>query len=326
MYSKGAPFIHELIQNADDNKYSVTQEEPYISFTIEPDRIIVDSNEDGFTSNNVRAICSLGKSNRTNVQSYNGEKGIGFKSVFTIAKKVHIQSGPFSFAFEYTFRPDNDDTQRSDHESTGDLSDQHAEANNEFSEDVLSIDSDGEHSEDSEDDALGMITPIAEAYEDLPAGVRTRITLVLNEPPMTEAWCNELFDTCISDTLLLFLTRLKMIRINRYLSEETKECTTYQLRSDRKPEITAITTTTLRIGSAAISTESWFRVVRKVITGLPPNEARPGKSSGRSAVVLAFPIDFNEQPVIASQNVFAYLPVRKSCFTVSILPETTLHT
>ncbi len=41
------------------------------------------------------------KSETQRQQGYIGEKGIGFKSVFKVASKVHIQSEPFSFCFEY---------------------------------------------------------------------------------------------------------------------------------------------------------------------------------------------------------------------------------
>jgi HSP90 family molecular chaperone len=95
-----------LIQNAEDNNYSRAEAlgvEPYIKFTIRPDTISIDCNEDGFTPENVRAICRIGESTkiRANAQYYIGEKGIGFKSVFMVASKVHIQSGPFSFSFEH---------------------------------------------------------------------------------------------------------------------------------------------------------------------------------------------------------------------------------
>ena len=36
------------------------------------------------------------------MHAYVGEKGIGFKSVFTVADKVHITSGPYSFYFDKT--------------------------------------------------------------------------------------------------------------------------------------------------------------------------------------------------------------------------------
>ena len=72
-----------------------------------PDRIIVESNEDGFSEANIEAICSVGGSTKKYSTGYVGEKIIGFKSVFKIAQKVHIQSGPFSFALSHT-REDDD--------------------------------------------------------------------------------------------------------------------------------------------------------------------------------------------------------------------------
>jgi hypothetical protein len=95
-----------LIQNAEDNDYRRAISNgtaPYIKFTVYPNKIVIDSNEDGFTTENVIAICKVGQSTkkRTGAQQYIGEKGIGFKSVFMVASKVHIQSGPFSFCFEH---------------------------------------------------------------------------------------------------------------------------------------------------------------------------------------------------------------------------------
>jgi hypothetical protein len=43
----------------------------------------------------------VGQSTKTGARGYIGEKGIGFKSVFKIARRVHVQSGPYSFAFNY---------------------------------------------------------------------------------------------------------------------------------------------------------------------------------------------------------------------------------
>lgn len=66
-----------------------------------PDRIVIDCNEDGFTPENLKAICAVGRSSKTGSQVYIGEKGIGFKSVFMAAWKVHILSGDFSFYFQH---------------------------------------------------------------------------------------------------------------------------------------------------------------------------------------------------------------------------------
>lgn len=95
-----------MIQNAEDNQYTkaaTAKQDPFLTFTLHPSKILVDSNEDGFNEANVRAICSTSKSTKTDARGYIGEKGIGFKSVFKIASKVHIQSEPFSFAFQHKF-------------------------------------------------------------------------------------------------------------------------------------------------------------------------------------------------------------------------------
>lgn len=67
-----------------------------------PDQIIIECNEDGFQPENLKAICAVGKSSKSGAQKgYVGEKGIGFKSVFMAAWKVHIESGYFSFFFKH---------------------------------------------------------------------------------------------------------------------------------------------------------------------------------------------------------------------------------
>jgi len=71
-----------------------------VSFEVFPDKIILETNEEGFTETDVRQICSIGKSWKKQNQGYIGEKGLGFKSVFQVASKVHIQSNAFSFSLE----------------------------------------------------------------------------------------------------------------------------------------------------------------------------------------------------------------------------------
>ncbi|KAB8229009.1 uncharacterized protein BDW43DRAFT_289566 [Aspergillus alliaceus] len=104
LYNSSARFVFELLQNADDNLYHKAQSlgsMPYVSFRVYPKRIVLECNEDGFTPENLTAICSVGKSSKQGAQGYIGEKGIGFKSVFMVAWKVHIQSGDFSFSFNH---------------------------------------------------------------------------------------------------------------------------------------------------------------------------------------------------------------------------------
>ncbi|KAF5878202.1 uncharacterized protein Bfra_000367 [Botrytis fragariae] len=108
LYQNSTRCIYEIIQNAENNRYTASNKLPFLSFTLHSDRLIIDSNEDGFTPGDIKAICSIGESTKAPIQGYIGEKGIGFKSVFNVAHKVHIQSGPYSFAFEY-FKEDSKD-------------------------------------------------------------------------------------------------------------------------------------------------------------------------------------------------------------------------
>lgn len=104
LYDVDARFIFELIQNADDNQYSVADHQSqvrFLHFKLYYDRIIVESNEDGFSEQDLRAICSIHQSTKRQAGGYVGHKGIGFKSVFKVARKVHIQSGPFCFSLEH---------------------------------------------------------------------------------------------------------------------------------------------------------------------------------------------------------------------------------
>ncbi|KAJ0329922.1 hypothetical protein COL5a_003750 [Colletotrichum fioriniae] len=99
-----ARFVFELLQNADDNHYEKARESgtaPFVSYKIFPDKIVLECNEDGFSPENLKAICAIGQSSKTGAQGYIGEKGIGFKSVFMVAWKVHIHSNYFSFTFTH---------------------------------------------------------------------------------------------------------------------------------------------------------------------------------------------------------------------------------
>ncbi len=97
-------FIFELIQNVDDCFYlegsgrSLSVEFNYDS---DPSTITLTYNEAGFEPSNVYAITGIAEAAKNIGESKKkieiGEKGIGFKSVFGIADKVHIESGWFSF-------------------------------------------------------------------------------------------------------------------------------------------------------------------------------------------------------------------------------------
>jgi len=107
LYSKETHFIFELIQNAEDNTYKET--EPSLCFRLvktDPTNtqnaagaLIIQNNETGFTPDNVDAICAVGKTTKSKIRGFIGEKGIGFKSVFRVTTIPHIFSNGYQFCF-----------------------------------------------------------------------------------------------------------------------------------------------------------------------------------------------------------------------------------
>ena len=101
IYTQDSRYVYELIQNADDVSYTSTFEPPSLTFTLDHEKLTIDTNEDGFTAANVKAVCSVNESSKKLSEEDDsiGEKGIGFKSVFNVAQSVRIQSGLWSFQF-----------------------------------------------------------------------------------------------------------------------------------------------------------------------------------------------------------------------------------
>jgi hypothetical protein len=84
LYNTDMHFVLELIQNADDNQYN-NDSKPTLIFVIDVNSIKIYNNEIGFYENNIQALCDIGKSTKgKHKQGYIGQKGIGFKSVFTV--------------------------------------------------------------------------------------------------------------------------------------------------------------------------------------------------------------------------------------------------
>lgn len=101
LYSKKSHFILELIQNADDNEYAEGVV-PHLTLNVSSERLVLLNNEIGFSERNVRALCSVGDSSKAKKTGYIGEKGIGFKSVFTVSNAPEIHSNGFHFRFNRT--------------------------------------------------------------------------------------------------------------------------------------------------------------------------------------------------------------------------------
>ncbi|KAK7318951.1 hypothetical protein RJT34_03660 [Clitoria ternatea] len=100
LYSQDSHFILELVQNADDNNYPENVE-PTLTFILQDSGIVVLNNEQGFSAENMRALCDVGNSTKKGSNAgYIGKKGIGFKSVFRVTDAPEIHSNGFHVKFD----------------------------------------------------------------------------------------------------------------------------------------------------------------------------------------------------------------------------------
>jgi hypothetical protein len=282
--------VFELIQNAEDNDYKKVEQKgevPFISFKVYPGRIIIDSNEDGFAEANVRALCNIGKSSKTGAQGYIGEKGIGFKSVFMVASKAYIQSGPYSFYFKH---------------NKGDMG-------------IGMVNPVWEERPDGElDDPLTRITLTLHDSSE-PSELATQRETIIEQ-----------FED-LPETLLLFLKKLKRIGVAIYNNEGTvSSSTTYSSRCDGKSHRTTLTKTRLQNGTLTEDTKR-YHVIKRQVYGLAKSENRTYtdeeerlKTYATAEVALAFPIGVDSTPIIEHQDVFAFLPIRDFGFSVHTSP------
>ncbi|XP_068634476.1 protein NO VEIN [Aristolochia californica] len=100
LYSQDSHFLLELVQNADDNVYPQSVD-PTLVFILQADSIVVLNNEQGFSCQNIRALCDVGNSTKKGSGTgYIGQKGIGFKSVFRVTDAPEIHSNGFHVKFD----------------------------------------------------------------------------------------------------------------------------------------------------------------------------------------------------------------------------------
>ena len=241
-------------------------EEPFLAFKLYPDRIIIDSNEDGFSKSNIRAICSISNSTVWDISA----RRVADSSPFSRLHRRHTFSlGRSLFAFL--------------------------------------------HTREDDDDRLGVITPYHEDAEELPVGVRTRMTLTLLVSTKFEERPSEFWD--VLDTFLMFLTWLQRLSIELHRPDNAPTVTQYTKGETKEKALyTTFLPKTTRKGEEESTSEQKYYIVKRDIHGLPFDEARKdkqGDSIDRTTVILAFPVDKHDEPVLELQYTYAFLTLRQ---------------
>ncbi len=104
-YDDRTHFLFELLQNAEDalSRRGEWKGQRYVSFTLEPGRLILSHYGRPFDGADVRGICGIAQS--TKDQFSIGRFGIGFKSVYTFTDRPEVHSGDEEFAIENYVSP-----------------------------------------------------------------------------------------------------------------------------------------------------------------------------------------------------------------------------
>ncbi|KAH7173247.1 uncharacterized protein B0J16DRAFT_405610 [Fusarium flagelliforme] len=282
IYGSGARFVFELLQNAEDNKFTkanLLNAPPFISFKIHPKQIVVECNEDGFTRPDLKAICSVGDSTKSALHGYIGAKGIGFKSVFIAASRVHIQSGKFSFEFRHKKTDPGLGMVRPIWVTPDD------QIPSPLTRTILYL-----HDQDDEDDVEHLKAIISMQFDDL------------------------------QETCLLFLRKLQQISVAFYDDEGNLERSKQFRKQQIDDHRVSLETITVASGKEIIKRQI-YHIAKQYATGLAPSDNRePPKNeeerrmSTTADVVLAFPLTSDYEPQISrkKQELFAFLPLRTS--------------
>lgn len=98
LYTETERFVFELLQNADDQPEDGEMVNVKLK-TLDENLLFMHTGKP-FTEDDVESISSIGDSTKKKDTEKTGYKGIGFKSVFSDADTVFIDSGNFSFAFD----------------------------------------------------------------------------------------------------------------------------------------------------------------------------------------------------------------------------------
>lgn len=96
-------FIYELLQNANDYPLVIDGEKQMVDveFHITKEHLFFLHTGRSFNERNVAAICDFNDREKTANSEAIGYKGIGFKTVFAYNNYVYLQSGAYSFRFDW---------------------------------------------------------------------------------------------------------------------------------------------------------------------------------------------------------------------------------
>lgn len=281
LYQAPTHFLLELIQNANDCKFNV--EDPTMVITYKSGFLQVECNEVGFSPENVTAICSLGMSSKTAKLAGDSKSNRLDLASGKLPEDMTTYVGEKGIGFKSVFRV----------------------------ADVIWVSSRAYNFKFDSNTDLGMITPIIERFPVNKRRAWTSFYLQLRNDKdglktQTKIQTSlEEFDA----RFLLFLQRLRIIKISIADSDKRLRTCVFTRTNARWNEYEMLNLTQDKVTTS-------YLIYKHTITDLPYEERR--KKVKSSEVILAFPVDEKEEPLIVPQHVFAFLPIYDFGFSVII--------
>ena len=126
----------------------------------------------------------------------------------------------------------------------------------------------------------------------------------------------------VPDTFLMFLNRLQRLSIELYPPADAPTSIIHSKRETMETGLySTFLTKTVRRGEEESSSEQKYYSIKSDIHGLPFDEARKDKSGNgihQATVIVAFPVDTYDAPVLKQQYTYAFLPLRHVGFNFLI--------
>jgi hypothetical protein len=157
---------------------------------------------------------------------------------------------------------------------------------------------------------LGMIAPTWAEFPDKLLSRNTSMLLQLSADYDTEELEHEL--KCLDPRLLLFLRKLTQINVMSF--NKRGDITSNMLKRRDLPASSDGANMVCLHHDAALTN---FKTTRILVTGMPTESKRIGCTT--SEILLAFPTTPEDEPWIAPQRVYAFLPIRDYGFKVRSL-------
>ncbi|OCB85148.1 hypothetical protein A7U60_g7774 [Sanghuangporus baumii] len=280
LYNADTHFLLELVQNAEDNEYK--EAIPTLRISITDYAITLSCNEAGFSESNVRAICKIGASTKKNISGFIGEKGIGKHTLSIHAGLVKLMVCVSGFKSVFKIA------------------------------DIVHVASGPYTFKFDRKERLGMIAPIWDPSRKSKSGWTTFYLDLSSRQKRQITAFNDMI-SAIKPSLLLFLTKLRSIELEIKIDSKGATRSINIERTDLEMGFIQLTHTE---NGVLLLKDVYFMFKRTIDMSNVPNDTRRGADS--TEIILAFPVDENQQPRVRPQDVHAFLPVRKFGFNFVI--------